>query len=93
MSIDTQYVNPENLLEQNKSRSESRNVMLSECCPSEFPGHLDLRQIQRKEDGYLISCDVVCWDLSDIRLCLSVLGSPLEFYSRHTAKCKFLMFQ
>lgn len=67
--------------------------MLCECCPSEFPGHLDLRQGKRKEDGYFIFCDAGGWDLSDIGLCPSVLGLPLEFYSRHTAKYKFLMFQ
>jgi len=93
MSIDTKHINPENLLEQNRTRSDSRNIMLCECCPSEFPGHLDLRQSERKEHGCFTSCDAGCWDLSDTSLCLSVLGSPLELYSRHTANYKFLIFQ
>lgn len=92
MSIDTKHTNPENLLEQNKTRIGSRNVMLCECCPSEFPGHLDLRQGKRK-DGYFIFCGAGGWDLSDIRLCPSVLRLPLEFYSRHTSKYKFVTFQ
>lgn len=93
MSIETKHINPANLIEQNKTRSGTRNVMLCECCPSEFPGHLDLRKSKRREDDYLISGGISCWDLSDTRLRLSVLRLPLEFYSRHTAKYKFLMFQ
>lgn len=43
MSIDTNHNNPGNLVEQNETRSGSRNIMLYECHPSEFPGHPDLR--------------------------------------------------
>lgn len=48
VSIDKKHINPENFLEQNKTRSDSRNVMC-ECHPLEFPGHLDLRQSKRKD--------------------------------------------
>lgn len=55
MSTNTEPINLENLLERNKTLSCNRNVMLCECCPSEFATHLDLRHSRRKEDGYFIS--------------------------------------